>query len=271
MNHPDYLEYKQYEEEIKDTLETQYQMAMFSKDFEAAYQTLGSMMEYKVIDRDDPRIESNNKTYSKGGVEKDHRFRFDYRRDYGYIPGWLFGKLEQSRVCKCKSIEHWGKRVEGSYSGDAVFPSRDIEIRISLCTTTKKVSNAFDGINSIMQAEKRKFNREPLESLCKEGVYRVFNIEVDSTCITSYKTIGYAVVKMGDNGAEITLVIKYDSIIGIWTPINSTIETIKDTLKSMIGGGKFGLAISPEKAISQQQGMLNASNAMFINKEKHEK
>lgn len=273
MNHSDYLEYKQYEEEIKETLETQYQMAMFNKDFEAAYNTLGSLMAYKLIDRNDPRIENTNKTYSKGGIEKSHRFRLDYRKDYGYIPSWLFGEIELSHICECKSIEHWGKRVEGNYEGDAIFPSRNIELRITICTTTKKVSNAFDNIEKILNAERnQKFKREPLESLCKEGVYRVFNIEVESSCLSSNKIIGYAIAKMGDNGAEVTLVIKYDSIIGNWVPVKSTIGTIQNTLKIMLGGnGKFKIASGMENAINKQQGMLNASNAKYLSNDKQAK
>lgn len=270
MNHPEYTEYKQFENEIRDTLESQYNMCMFNNDFAGAYEVLGKLMAYKLIEKDDARIESNNKTYVKAGIEKSHRFRLDYRRDYGYIPDWLFGQLDYMGTCKCSTIEHWGKRVEGNYEGDTVFPSRVIDIRFTLCNTTRKIENAFDGISSLMKEHTGKvFNRSTLEGLCKNGVYRVYSIEVESSCISSFKNIGYAIIKMGESGINTVLVLQYSSFIGNWLPIKSSIQTIENTIKQLIHSeSSFNLAIPCDNALETQRGKVNASNAMDVSRSK---
>lgn len=264
MKNVEYLEYKGFEKEIKDTLESQYTMAMYNGDTTAAYEMLGKMMAYKLIDQDDPRIEKTNKSYIKAGIAKDHRFHLDYRKDYNFIPAWLYGNVTASKVINVSTAEHWGKRVEGNYEGDTIFPSRNMALRLRLCQNERAVENAFDGIVKIMQANKLGINREEVEKLCKEGVYRVYEINVDDNCLIQYKNIGYTVIKMGNEVPEGTFFINYNSLIGNWLPIKKIISALKTVQEDMVKESKYRLAINADSAIEQQRGLMDKSNNMTI-------
>lgn len=260
--HPDYKEYKKNEEEIKELLDTQFDMAMFNHDYAAAYENLGKLMEYKLIDADDPRIEKNNKTYVKGGIDKAHRFRKDYRKTTGFLPSWLYGELAYHQVIRTSTIEHWGKRVEGNYEGDTVFPSRPIEFEFSLCETSMAVANAFDGMAFIVKKQTgKKLDREELEALCKAGVYRVYKIDVYGNCINAYRNAGYVIIRMG-NSYEANMFINYDSLIGNWVGIKQTAELFANTVRAIVGDtdAKVRVVLPMDKAIETQRNKLNVSN-----------
>lgn len=223
------LEYKQFEDEIRDDLEAQYDLCMLNKDLEAAYNTLGKLMEYKLIDKDDPRIDSKNKAFKSAGIDKNHRFRYDYRNANQYMPTWLYGKLGFSRIIECNTISHWGKRVEGKYEGDVIFKSIKLKIRMSLC-------NNPGAADSIGYALDKELNANgTLRELVNAGVYRVYSVDFYD-CHFTNKNIGYVVVRMTDNGAEGTFFSDYDSLVNNWVPVKDAIMGIGMHMQELIGG-----------------------------------
>lgn len=257
-------EYKNYEEEVRDTLESQYQMAMFNGDLAGAYATLGKLMEFKLIDVDDARIEKNNKTYAKGGIDPKHRFVHDYRKDTNYIPKWLFGDVKTGETITFTSTPHWGKRVEGNYEGDAYFNARPVGVRISLCNTNKKVENAFDRIDTIL-GKSKKFNKAESVELCKAGVHRVYEMEVQGVCASYHKEVGYAIIKMGEQGVDCSLILQYRSLVGNWVNVENAVKAIKDAMRDIADVKRFATVIKPEKAIAEFNAQVAASNAVQKN------
>lgn len=226
-------EYRGFSDEIRETLENNYQIAMYNNEIEDAYNAIGDMMAFKVIDTNDPRIQKNNKMFSAGGVDKDHRFRLDYRRDTGFIPEWIYGKIEPTRRIEIDSIEHWGKRVEGNYSGDTVFPSHTVQIRIAQCNTPKQAENTMEYIEKLFKKNGKNKKLTDMTTMVKEGVYRLFTIEVDSACISRYKTLGALLIKMGDNNITCSMLLDYDSIINNWIKIDTVVNEIKAAFNRM--------------------------------------
>lgn len=263
MSKQEIAEYKAFTSEIRDTLELQYQMALYNNDLEAAYNNLGKMMEYKVISIDDPRIEKNNRSFKAAGIDKDHRFRYDYRKDTSYLAGWIYGDLEISRSINCNTIEHWGKRVEGNYEGDTTFASFPINVRFHLCTTVKQVNNALEGISKLFKENGQNLRMSSISEECTEGVYRIYEIEVNGNCINNFRKFGYILVRMGDNCIECNLILRYASIIGNWLPLDDTIKQIQETARHMCHDGniKFKTQFDASGARTEQLGMINASKA----------
>lgn len=86
---PIIAEYKEYEKAAAQSLEAAYQMAMIEGDLEKAYNTLGDLMKFKLIDVDDPRIQKNNKMFKAGGIDKDHSFPIGLQTQYNLYPGMV--------------------------------------------------------------------------------------------------------------------------------------------------------------------------------------
>lgn len=261
MVNEELTEYRGYEEEIRGELESQYTTQIFNKEVGAAYETLGKLMKYKLIERDDIRIEKNNKSFKAAGVAKDHRFDFDYRKDYSFIPRWLYGEPRNNRTIRLNSITHWDKRVEGSYSGDTIFEGRPIEIRIAQCNTVRQVENALEDIKQTYLIEaSTDYNTDKISEMAKAGVYRIYNIEVQSNCISSYKKLGTVVLRMSGDGPEAKLLLRNNSIVNLWMNLEDTIKAIKETMNYIIEGCKCSIVISPKKALEKQAGMIKMSN-----------
>lgn len=255
-------EYKQLEAEFKDTLETQFQVAHINQDGETAYNILGELMAFKLIDEDDLRIEKTNKSYSKYGIAKDHRFRLDYRRGISYIPEWLFGRLPLNRSFTVKSIEHMGKRVEGNYSGDAFFPSHSVTIQIKQCNTVKQVENGFEDIERILKASKTKMNLDQALECAKQGVYRLYHIEIQGNCISRYKTVGYALIALNEV-YKCSLILRYESITHNWIPVNGVLGEIQNVINGMLSNpAQYAYPIDVKVALDEQKAMLNWSNSL---------
>lgn len=249
-------EYNSFGEEIKETLENNYQIAMYNNEFEDAYNAIGDLMSFKLIDTDDPRIQKNNKMFQASGVEKDHRFRLDYRRDTSYIPEWIYGKIDPARRATVDSVEHWGKRVEGNYSGDTIFPSHKVAIRISQCTTPKQAENTMEYIEKLFKKNGKNKKLTDMTTLAKHGVYRLFNLEIDGPCISRYKTLGAILVKMGDSNIVCSLLLDYDSIINNWIKINDVINEIRATFNKMANQECSYKLIFNNKSANEQQNAI---------------
>lgn len=255
------IEYNEFGEDIKETLESQYALFMLNHDYESAYKTLGKLMAYRLIEPTDPRIKKNNSLFVKGGVDADHRFRLDYRKELSFIPEWYFGDIESYRSFKVRTIAHGGKRVEGNYIGDVVFPSTEMTIRVDFCNTTKQVSNNFEAITkTVKEATGKNFKSEKLLTLCKAGVYRTCRIEVTSSCLARYVELGEAIIRAGERQNEAKLFMRTDSIINNWIPIETVMQEIKSTIDKMMGEGTvYKLALPIDKAIEQQKNLISAS------------
>lgn len=250
-------EYKSYSEDIKETLETNYQLAMLNNDIERAYNVVGDLMSFKLIDATDPRIQKNNKMFQAGGVEKDHRFRLDYRKDAGFIPEWIFGKIDPVRKVQLKTVTHWGKRVEGNYEGDTVFNSHDMHLRISQCSTPRQVENEMESVEKLFKKLGTLKKLTDMTTMAKHGVYRVFNMEFDGPCVNGYKYVGTIIVRMREDGVECTLVINYESLEYNWVKIQNAINGIKEAFNKMANQEcKFRLAIDSKGAIESQNGLI---------------
>lgn len=259
----DILEYNQMALEFKEALENQYNMAVINQDGEAAYNVIGELMGFRLIESDDPRIEKNNKSFTKFGIPKDHRFRLDYRRGVSYIPEWLFGKLPVNKSFTVNSLEHMGKRVEGNYSGDTVFPSHVTTIQIKQCSTVKQVENGFEEIEKIIRAAKSKANLSEALECCRQGVYRLYHIEISGNCISRYKTVGYAIIAMNATGYCCSLVLKWESLTQNWLPINDTLGQLQNTINTMLGNNAtYAYPIEVKQGLDEQKALIEWSNSL---------
>lgn len=252
-------EYHNFENEVRGMLECQYNAYVVQNNMVEAYETLGKLMAYKLIPFDDPRIEKNNRSLAKYGISSDHRFRLDYRKDKGFMPDWLFGNLIGTGVFQVSTISHRGIRSEMGYIGYTSFGSYMLSIRASLCQSSFMASKAIKRILSNYNKETKKtMKEEPLMTLAKEGVCRIYTFTCESNCINSYKDLGDAVVIADDSGISVKLVPNYESMIGLWVPIEETCESMIRTVENLVKvdyskfGIKFQIIPSLKAAVNRQ-------------------
>lgn len=253
------VEYKEFENIIKENLEQKYQMEMIQGEVGQAYETLGEMMKFKVLDPDDPRLDNKNKLFKSGGVDPHHRFTFDYRKSTSYMPAWLFGVLKTTGIMHNSTIEHIGTRLENGYSGDTVFKSFDIRFRARLCSNTKEVVDTIENIAKLyFKLTGKKAGTTNLMELCKAGVYRIYKLEVEGNCISQYRNVGYVVIMVKDGNIHSNMFINYESLINLWVSIKDFTRSLTELLKDIAGCVTFSYAVKADRYINQQEGLVKS-------------
>ena len=259
-------EYLECAEEMRLQLENTYQFCMFQGDKIGAHEAVKSMMEYGVIERDDPRVSVNTKLFGgNNGVDvrkRENWGNFDYRRTdcANFIPRYLFGKIGNYEVFYCKTLAHWGKRVEGNYEGDIKIAENSMKFKVRQLNYHREAQGALEDIDRFYKMNRATFaNLEEMKKMVEVGVVRMFKIEAVGNIINKYRTFGWGMMKMDDNGVlQIKTVIKYEAVYNNWIELTEIIEKFSHSLVSLCGGNaNVGHMVNPKSAMEHQSMMLN--------------
>lgn len=264
-------EYKEFAEEMRMTLESQFNYQIMTGDKIGAHDTVKRMMEYGIIDKDDARCQPGCPMFNgAGGVNtKDPQTwgYFDYRRkdNIGYIPRYLFCNLDNYFVINMNTLEHWGKRVEGNYEGDIKVASAPVKIRVSQANFQTAAKRMMEDIRDVFKTKNTTFpNFDDMMEMVKAGVVRVFNIEFLGNIISRYRTIGFILVKM-DNSGNMTarVIIKYESLYNSWVSIEEFMRNLEDAIHHITNTEiSIGYVFNPKEDIERQNKMIK-NNSLY--------
>lgn len=145
--------HRELRESVANQLEATFNKQLADGDKDEAYETLKKLMQYRLIDQDDPRLERKymRKTF-KSQDEFDYKFEhmglnwiYDLRLRCcdKAITKYMYGDLKQLTHFSCDTIPHWGKRVEFGREGDIVISSSSRKVRVSLNNTVGTFKRAF--------------------------------------------------------------------------------------------------------------------------------
>ena len=264
-------EYKQFEAELRDNLEQQYNLYMMQGNKIDAHETVKTMMEYGVIPKDDPRtsVKANMFGGADGVNVKDSSSwgQFDYRRkdNLGYIPRYLFCKIANYEVFYVDTLEHWGKRVEGEHVGDIRIEAGTTKIKLTQDNLFTQARRDFEEIVKVFQSNKKSFpNPQDMLDMINAGVVRVFNIEVVGNIISKYRTLGYVLVKMDDTGRMTArTIIKYEALYNSWINIREFMTKVENAIHNIVKADITVSHIIPAKeGIERQDSMCKATPIM---------
>lgn len=265
---PEVAEYKDMENMLRENLEQQYAYNMFVGNFVDAHENVKSLMEYRLIPKDDPRTNKNTKIFGNEVNTKDPNSwgQFDYRRNpyADFLPRYLFCDLRYYVMFKVNTYAHWGKRVEGNYEGDIKVEANSRTFRMSLVNTSKTVKDAIDEVNGILNANgKNLSNVAELKEMATVGVMRIYKIEVTGNIQTKYRTFGYVMLKMDNSGAMVArAVLKYEAMYNNWIDIKEFVANLENAVNSISQKAmKFNVLTDPTKALERQASMLGTSMA----------
>jgi len=229
-------EVKQYEEmriSLASSMEAQYNFFMVTGKMDMAYNILGKLMAYKLISFDDERVDPKNRAYKAAGIDANHRFPLDYRKDTRFIPEWLFADIPMKMNCSMETSKYWGKRVEGNYEGDIVIPERRLDIGINLVNTDRAAAAAAEGVIKMYAELGKKLSLAGMQEKVSIGVTRVYEITILSTVLSSYKTLGYVYLSRKENGAfAAKVLLKGKVLLDVRLPIMETYKVIADTIRN---------------------------------------
>ena len=263
--HPEVVEYQEFAEEIRQQLENTYQYCMMMGDKIGAHEAVKSLMEYRLIEKDDPRVSVKTKLFSgANGVDvkkRENWGRFDYRRgeEISFLPRYLFGNIRSYETINCSTFEHWSKRVEGNYEGDIKIPESFVKLKIDYCYSPIGARGCLEDIARYYKMNGATFPKfEETMELVNTGVIRMFRIEVMGNILSKYRTFGYAMMKMDDSGRYVfRTFLKYEAAYNSWVNVEDFIHKVEVALGNMIDGETVvHHVVSPRKALERQKTML---------------
>lgn len=251
--------YKELELELASRLEAQYQYLMFSGDILGAYQVLGKLMAYKLIDRTDERLDPKFKVFKKAGINIEDRFKYDLRKDSSYLPEWLFADLTHSFETNFIAEKHLGTCVEAYYEAEMVYPDKSVNVSIKLLNTARQARDAANEIcNIYLKQTGKELKIGALANELANGYARAYEINIVGNCISRYRNLGYILVykNIGSEGFTSFLALKHTAFINSFIDIKASFKTLGRDIKKNINLGdnlSIKLLINPEKAVKEQE------------------
>ena len=210
-------------------LELEYAKHMENKEYEEAYYTLGDLMRYRLIDREDIRLNKKNRMelMDKICYSYDHKFAIDYAKDYNFVRDWIYCDLEKYFCFDIETEGYESIRVEGANEGYIKIPSRKLKIRVSMLNTFMKCKNGMEGIKSIYSLyNKNILVNETILSKLAEGEYKIYEVEVESTCLSRYKHLGYILVYMDNGDIVVKVILNKEKVLSNHINVVSIYKTI---------------------------------------------
>lgn len=267
-------EYQEFANQMRENLEATYNYCMMSMDKLGAHEAVKTMMEYGLIDKSDPRVSTKTKIFegSEGIDVRSHDYwgLFDYRNpnSLGFIPRYIFARIRNYITFYVDCIEHWGKRVEGKYTGDVKVQAKPAKIKITQANYFKVANNDLEDLEKYLESSGRKLpNYNEIKELLNAGVIRIFHIEIMGEIVYKYRTLGWALMKMSDSGdIEFKTIIKYEALYNSWIDIKDFLKKLSNQLISMIPGTQLtvnvGHMLPYADAMKHQEEMMNATKVM---------
>lgn len=250
--------YKECEVELASKLEAHYQLLMFNKRYEEAVDVLGRLMAFKLIDRWDERLDKKYKPFKQAGISTEDRFKYDLRKDSNYSPEWLFADIPHYFGTTLRALGHMGKRVEGEYSCDMVYPEKELEIAFRLLNTPRSAKDAIESIGkTYLEETGKKLNVAALAEEAEVGFARVYEISISNNVVNGYKIMGYVVLVKSiiDGNFHGKLMMKYKVFKHLFVDIVTAQRLFAATIKDSLNMGenlKLGSIMDTRKAAAEQ-------------------
>jgi len=247
-------------EDLTNQLESQFNTYYTFGNLKEAYEVFGKLMEYSLISTTDSRLDPKSallKAVVKGGIaEENHRFPYDMRKEKYSLGQWMYGYLPRNTSYQVRSSSYWGKRIEGAYEGDMVYPERDHIIAIRLDTTARQSENSLEIIENTYKEE---YGKSPITKddyrLARDGIIRTYSIEFESTIVSRYRTLGHIVVVPTESGTRAVLIIKNSILKKYFIDIKKTYTKAISALKQagLPGNVQFSSYCKLDKHIEEQK------------------
>lgn len=188
-----------------NTFEAIYAAQIARGEIEAAYNTLGDLMRFGMIDKNDDRLTAAyfKSTFKPAGLDAKHHFQKDLRYGDAFILDWAGINLPQTSVNVQIDIpEHPGKRVENGYEGDVTVPGRVIPVVIRPVVWKSSALRYMGDIRAIYAKWLKVKSEELSNESMLDGTRQLFTIEVAAGHNIPVGMLGFIMIKRAQTVIE---------------------------------------------------------------------
>lgn len=265
------MKYNELRENLKDDLNSRFNMLLALGQNQEAYNILGELMRFGLISKDDERLSDKYmRAFKKAGVDIKRRFDKDMRKyDNGnsapeFLPDNLFEKeIPLDVTVTLTSKRHWTKRRELQYIGDIVSDERDITCQFALAKTSATVKRAIEDICKVYLEEKHKSLTMNTYKENMTGQQKIYRIVLGNGQHFLANEFGFVIIDTFANGViYITIVMRDKLLYDRYIPIKQTYERVLDAITSCLDIEanseklKVRYLTEPRRLYKKQQAML---------------
>ena len=228
------MTYKDLYEKRKIMYATKYGAAVAEDDMKKAYNILGKLMKYHMLDTGDKILsKANLKKFEKAGIDEDHRFEKDYRRDAEFLPANLFYDVPNYTTVDIVSEAHWGKRVELVYEGDIIVPEKTYSFDIREQVRPGSAFRALNSMKSMYKQESTFDLNVNWEGAIESGNSKIYEVTLGNGQHFVFNVLGYVCVHISNKRARLNILLSNSNMIKTHINIKKAYDIVAGAL---VGG-----------------------------------
>lgn len=226
------MDIKQMRAAKKNELEAEYLKCITESDSEGACKIVGTLISYHLIEKNDDRIQKNSELFRKYKAEMER-----YTERFKTAPDWIVIRLPNSMRSEMVMEQHHGKRVEGVYTGDVIFPKRQINLVMRNLTGMRAIQNELEDFekNYSTSIKKQKLTRDYIEAF-ESGEKALYKIEVESGVSFRTPHIGAVVIsyKQNEQLVQAAILLNHEVLKSNYILIKPTYQRLRTDINKVI-------------------------------------
>lgn len=208
------MTYKELYERRRIAYASQYEDALAEGNMEKAYKIIGKLMKYHMLDTGDKLLsKASLKKFEKAGIDEDHRFEKDYRRDAEFLPDNLFFDVPNYTEVSIVSEAHWGKRIELVYEGDIIVPEKTYSFDIREQVRPGSAFRALNSMKSMYKQESKLDLNVNWEGAIESGNSKIYEVTLGNGQHFVFNVLGYVCVHISNKRARLNILLSNSNMI----------------------------------------------------------
>lgn len=269
--------YEELAEEVKEQLEYQYSSMVMAGNAHGAAEILMRLVDYKMIEEDDPRIHYGYRMFEDSGLKAEWRLisgRVKLNKEK--LPKWILADIPYVIGTELYTLERVGKRVEGAYECDMIYPPRKIETEFRRIDGRVKVQRAVEDMAKLYKKETgTDWDYTTTMKEAEAGLSRIYEIEVPRGVQSRYKNLGYVLVfySVQHDTFLANIIIRTEVFKYYFIDIEMGLKHLESILESRLQIRNKIVVSSPvdySKSIKQQARKIRDSNNRIRNIRKYQ-
>lgn len=225
------MTYKELYEKRRLKYAREYESALANKDIEKAYAVLGKLMKYRMIEPEDALVSKKNlKLFEKAGIDPEHRFPKDYRKDTHFLPDNLFFDVPNYMMIDIVAEKHWGKQIELGYEGDIIIPEKTYRYEIRERARYSDAMAAYRGMKELYKKETRNDLNVDWKEAIEYGHGKMYEVMLSFGQQFIIPHLGYAYVTITNARTLVVIMLKNTDIIKNYINIKKAYTAVMDAI-----------------------------------------
>jgi len=185
------LEYQKAIGDKKNQLESEYITGLFNSDMNKCYDVLKLLVDYKLIDSKDDRLQKNYILFSDESIVYEEYIGKRVKSMRDDIPNWVY--CDNPLVIHFIAVSRQRKVQGVEYNGALDCPDRILNMELREVRNKKEAANIIGGMGAFLENKSKK-KLDVLKNEAIQGCTRIYSINVNSNILDKHSKFGMGIL-----------------------------------------------------------------------------